>query len=770
MHTLIGTHNPALVVLSVLIAIAASYTALDLANRMRATRGVPRAAWLATAALAMGGGIWAMHFVGMLSYALPGLQIRYNLELTLLSLLVPVVVTAVGFRSVRKGSRTLRTILPGGLLMGLGIGAMHYIGMAALETGATLVYDPVWVVISFCIAIGAATAALALAMSQTRLAVRLAAAVVMGLAIAGMHYAGMHAASFALPAGDAPAADLQGLGHIALAFAVIGSTFLILTLALIAAMYDRRLALLARRETEFFKVNEERFRRLYSRSPLALHSLNAEGIIEYVSESWLRMLGFSREEVVGSRLTRFIPQAPLGEALLVAVNAARDGVFEHEYRIRTGRGDMLDVVLSSRVERDADGAVTAVLGGLTNVTERRLAEQALMQSQKMEAIGKLTGGVAHDFNNLLAVVVGNLELLRKRVGDDQKARMLVENALSGAQRGTSLTQRMLAFARKQDLRPEAVCLPEVIKSLRPLLQRSVGPSIQLSMRFHQELPMAYVDAHQLELVLLNLVVNARDAMPEGGTVDILVEPIEFEQTQSINKATGIIRLVVQDSGVGMDEETLARATEPFFTTKGIGKGTGLGLSMAQGLAEQSGGRLLMSSQMGVGTRVELWLPVSTSEQSRQTREPATQVMEAPEQRAPLTILVVDDDSLVLVNTVAVLEDLGHQPISALSGADALKLLRSGIRVDMLVTDEAMPLMSGSQLADTVRGERPGMPILIVSGYRELSEEAQNRYTRLNKPFTQQQLKQAMRSVLSASQNSIEPPFQGDLLDTDSHLR
>ncbi len=762
MHTIIGTHNPALVVLSILIAIAASYTALDLANRMRATAGIARVAWLCTAALAMGGGIWAMHFVGMLSYAIPGLQVRYNLELTLVSLLVPVLVTAVGFCSIRKGDRRLSGILPGGLFMGLGIGAMHYIGMAALETGATLHYDPLWVAISFAIAIGAATAALALAVSQARLLTRLTSAIAMGLAIAGMHYSAMHGASFSLPLTGTPEVDPQGLGFVALAFAVIGSTFLILTLALVAAMYDRRLALLARREAEVLRINEERFRTLYSRSPLALHSLDAQGIIDYVSDSWLRMLGYNREEVVGSPLERFIPDAPGAEAL-GELGAESDGVFEREYRIHCRSGEPLDVVLSTRLERDTQGRVRAVLGGLTDITERRRAEQALMQSQKMEAIGKLTGGVAHDFNNLLAVVVGNLELLRKRVKEDPKAAMLVENALSGAQRGSNLTQRMLAFARKQELRPEAVSLPDVVQSMRPLLQRSVGPSVQLSLRFEPDLPLAWVDAHQLELVLLNLVVNARDAMPEGGTVSISIEPLP-PMAGSLQSPGGGMRLIVRDSGLGMDEQTLARATEPFFTTKGIGKGTGLGLSMAQGLAEQSGGRLILSSQPGTGTRVELWLPASSSEQQppgHQSPPPS-----APESCSPLTILVVDDDSLVLVNTVAVLEDLGHQPISALSGRDALKLLRSGIRIDLLLTDEAMPLMSGSQLAAIVQQEQPGVPILIVSGYRELSPEALGQYERLNKPFTQQQLQAAISTALTAARNAPQLPVQGDLLAQD----
>jgi signal transduction histidine kinase len=218
----------------------------------------------------------------------------------------------------------------------------------------------------------------------------------------------------------------------------------------------------------------------------------------------------------------------------------------------------------------------------------------------VEAVGQLTGGVAHDFNNLLSVVLGNLELLRKRIPEDPKASKLLDSAVEGARRGAALTQRMLAFARRQDLKPQPVEVPDLVRGMADLLQRSIGPTIRIETRFPLHLPRALVDGHQLELALLNLVVNARDAMPDGGTITISAR----EEGQA-----GFICLSVADTGEGMDEATLAHASEPFFTTKGTGKGTGLGLSMVHGLAEQSGGALALKSQKGEGTTAEIWLPI-----------------------------------------------------------------------------------------------------------------------------------------------------------------
>lgn len=741
---MLGTYNGALVCLSILIAITASYSALDLANRVRASSGWARHGWLATASLAMGGGIWAMHFVGMLAFNLPGMTAHYELWPTVLSLLVPIGVTGIGFLAISRETAGRYTLPLAGLCMGLGIGAMHYIGMAAMEMPAVLTYEPFWVILSLLIAVLAATFALRLSLRVHHLAFRLVAAVAMGAAISGMHYAAMKGAVFSLgPEVGMAHGEKHVLDPIGLAVAVAASTFLILFLALLAAMYDRRRALMSEREAAALRQSEERFRSLYRHSPLPLHSLDSQGRIEHVSEAWLDLLGYRYEEVVGRPLINFMTEDSARQMLdLDWPRLLQSGELkEVEYRLVTRTGVFLDVVASARLERDERGTILHALGGLINVTERKRIETALRQSQKMEAIGKLTGGVAHDFNNLLAVVVGNLQLLRRRVAGDPKAASLIENALLGAQRGASLTQRMLAFARKQELKPEAVDLPELVRGMGQLLQRSVGPNITLETHFALSLPSAYIDANQLELVLLNLVINARDAMPDGGVICIQAS----EQSSSEAKPGRFIRLAVSDTGEGMDEDTLAHATEPFFSTKGVGKGTGLGLSMALGMAEQSGGRLVLTSKRGQGTTVELWLPVAQATQQEPSRLKAV----APaSQASPLTLLVVDDDELVLANTADMLEDLGHRVHTAASGQQALAWLEVGHPVDLLITDQVMPQMTGVQLADLVRAARPGLPILLMSGYVDLPQGVQTSLQRLNKPFTQGDLQQAIQALMS----------------------
>ena len=744
-----GVHDSTLVALSILIATAASYTALDLAGRIRAATGWVAHAWLATAALAMGGGIWAMHFVAMLAFSMPGMEAHYDLGLTLLSLIVPVAVTGIGFAVVNRPARSRFALVASGLLMGTGIAAMHYTGMAAMQVPASLHYDAVWVALSILIAIGASSVALWLAFKNTGLVQKLIAAGVMGIAVSGMHYTAMRAASFtAHPATDG-GHGYASIGQINLALAVAATTFLILFLALIAAMFDRRFAVLAEREAVALRRSEEQFRALYRKTPLPLHAVNAEGCIEEVSDAWLDLLGYRRDEVVGRPLINFMTEESARRRVqedwpkLLAKGSLRDA----DYRFVTHRGEALDVLLSAKVERDAEGRFLRALGGVVDVTARRRAEEALRQAQKIEAIGQLTGGVAHDFNNLLAVVLGNLDLLRKRLPDDPKLKRLVENAIQGAKRGASLTQRMLSFARRQDLKPEPICTPSLVRGMEDLLRRSIGPRVQIETRFPLGLPHAYADANQLELALLNLVVNARDAMPDGGTITIAAHEDAVGTGQVLGLSPGrYLCLSVSDTGHGMDEATLGRAMEPFFTTKGLGKGTGLGLSMVHGLAEQSGGALVLRSRVGEGTTAEIWLPVAEAE--RRAGDMAPEVDEGSLPATPtMTILAVDDDPLVLANTVAMLDDLGHAVLEAPSGEEALTILRSGRKVDLVITDQAMPGMTGMQLAKVIRAERPGMPMLLATGYAEVTQDDNLAVPRLNKPFQQADLARAVADCL-----------------------
>src|ERR1700678_649606 len=268
----------------------------------------------------------------------------------------------------------------------------------------------------------------------------------------------------------------------------------------------------------------------------------------------------------------------------------------------------------------------------------------------MDAIGQLTGGVAHDFNNLLMAVLGSLELLRKRLPDDPGMTRLVDNAILGAQRGAALTQRMLAFARRQDIATGPVPLAELLNGMKELLSATLGSHAAVELRFAPDIPSVIADENQLSLAILNLSVNARDAMPDGGTVAISAEEIALPAGNDLGLGVGpYVRLAVSDTGQGMDAETLARATEPFFTTKGVGKGTGLGLSMVHGVVEQSGGRLRLTSHPGLGTKAELWLPRAAAVAPSRLVPPAVASPCVEGIGRALVVLAVDDDDLVLEN-------------------------------------------------------------------------------------------------------------------------
>ncbi len=380
---------------------------------------------------------------------------------------------------------------------------------------------------------------------------------------------------------------------------------------------------------------------------------------------------------------------------------------------------------------------------VSEIAERERTEAQLRQMQKLESIGQLTGGVAHDFNNLLTAVIGNLELLRKRVPANPASDRLIDGAMQGAQRGAALTQRLLAFARHQALDVRPVDIAALIRGMDDLLRRSIGTSVTMLQDLPRAMPPAHVDANQLELALLNLVVNSRDAMPEGGTVTLSLDVAETGAARDL-AAGRYVRLTVADTGSGMDDETLRKSIEPFFSTKDVGKGTGLGLSMIHGLAQQLKGTLRLYSTPGRGTRAELWLPMAQG--AAETVAAPVANGEADARRAA-KLLFVDDDFLISLSTTSLLEDLGHTVVTASSGAEALEVLRGGEPIDMMITDYAMPGMTGLQLAEEARALRPGLPILLATGYADLPTKSGFELPRLNKPYQQMQLAEQIQGLL-----------------------
>jgi PAS domain S-box-containing protein len=487
----------------------------------------------------------------------------------------------------------------------------------------------------------------------------------------------------------------------------------------------------------------------------AIYMLDAQGHVATWNPGAQRFKGYRSNEIIGQHFSRFYTEEDRAAGVPASAlkTAAETGKFEAEgWRVRKDGSRFWAHVVIDPI-RDAGGTVIGFAKITRDLTERRevqtqldQAREALFQSQKMESIGQLTGGVAHDFNNVLAAVIGSLELIqrRNRSTSDERTSLLVANAMQAARRGAQLTQRMLAFARRQELEPTDVDLRQLVEGMREMLDRSLGAYATLDIDLPTNLPPVRVDEGQVEMALLNLALNARDAMPTGGPISISARLEEFLLGNSLRLAPGgYVGLSVRDAGVGMDAETLRRCIEPFFTTKGVGKGTGLGLAMVHGLAEQLEGRLALESTPGTGTTATLWLPVV-----RGASQATAQPVQSPRaDRGKLRILAVDDDALVLLNTVMMLEDNGHTVKTAYSAADALDALQAE-DFDLLVTDQGMPGMSGLALIEAARALRPKLPAVIVTGYAELPPDAPRELPRVTKPFLEGQLFSAIDQALA----------------------
>ncbi|HXR85545.1 MAG TPA: PAS domain S-box protein [Stellaceae bacterium] len=470
-----------------------------------------------------------------------------------------------------------------------------------------------------------------------------------------------------------------------------------------------------------------------------------------------RIKGYTRDEIVGQHFSRFYPEADreVGLPARALAQAADKGKFEMEgWRLRKdGSRFWANVVITAI--RDEAGGLIGFAKITRDLTERRANEERMRQAQKMEAIGQLTGGVAHDFNNLLTVITGNIESLKRRLAERNEPALerLATAAQRGAERGALLVHRLLAFSRSQPLEPKAVSVNNLVTGMSDMLRRTLGETILIENVLAGGVWTTFVDTTELESALLNLAINARDAMPDGGKLTIEVanifldEPYAAEAEIDPGQYVGIF---VSDTGTGMAPEVLSKAFEPFFTTKGVGEGTGLGLSQVYGFIKQSGGHVKIYSEVGAGTTVKLYLPRHVEASAR---EAAPAAQPAPHGRGE-TILVVEDDPDVRSFTIEMMRELGYTVLAATDGQSALRLLDAHREIVLLFTDVGLPGgMNGRQLADEALRRRSGLKVLFTSGYARNAIVHHGRLDPgvelLSKPFTFSTLGARIRRVLDA---------------------
>ena len=525
-------------------------------------------------------------------------------------------------------------------------------------------------------------------------------------------------------------------------------------------MTEHREASLAALETE------RRFRLLVQGvTDYAIFMLDPDGLVTNWNTGAQRIKGYAADEIVGQHFSRFYTpeDREAGTPLRALETATRTGRFTAEgWRQRKDGSRFWASVVIDAV-RDENGELIGFAKVTRDLTERREAElelersrAALFQSQKMEAVGQLTGGLAHDFNNLLTGITGSLDLMAARLaqGRINELERYITAAQGAASRAATLTHRLLAFSRQQTLEPKAVDANRLVSNMEELIRRTVGPNIAIETVLAAGLWPCFCDPNQLENAILNLSINARDAMPEGGRMTIETANTWIDQVGAIERdvPTGqYIAICVTDNGAGMPPEVVARAFDPFYTTKPVGKGTGLGLSMIYGFARQSGGHVRIYSEVGRGTTVKIYLPRHAGGKPTQV-DAAEAPRELPRAEAGETVLVVDDEPTVRMLVGDTLAELGYQAIEAADATSGLKVLESDVKIDLLISDIGLPGgMNGKQMADKARLRRPDLKILFITGYAENAAVANGHLEPgmqvMSKPFAMDKLAARIRSII-----------------------
>jgi PAS domain S-box-containing protein len=890
-----GSYAYGLVALSVVIAVLASYVALDLAGRVTAATGRTRRSWITGGAFAMGTGIWSMHYIGMLAFALP-VPVQYDWPTVVLSLIAAILASAVAMFVTSRTTMGLWRAALGSIFMGTGIAGMHYIGMAAMRLPATHSYDPTVVVVSVLLAVAISFVALGLTFRlrdgmQELDWRKIGSSIVMGAAIPVMHYTGMAAVTFA-PQSMAHddlshAVSISSLGIIG----IIGVTFMVLGLAVVTALVDRRRSAQVMREDARLRHNEARLRedaerrefilsaaaigmweqdltthhvtwsdtmelihgiprrdfprtleaflqRIHpddqaelrhaftqgalsaSQYTTAYRSVWPDGSIHWVESTaritrdaegrptqvvgvdrditarklaeaalvesergyrstfegapvgiahvalngqWLRVnrrlceiLGYSREELLALDVRSLLhPEDFVQEAQAFAdVASGTLDRYHGEKRFRRRDGTYVWTLLNVAVHRDEENQPRYIIPIIDDITDRHTLEAQFRQAQKMDAVGQLAGGIAHDFNNLLTVIIGFSELILDNPTIDQAGRRDLDQIAHSARLAAVLTSQLLAFSRRQTLEPRILDLNAVIAGMEGLLGRLIGEQVELVTQLAPGLGRVSADQSQIEQVVMNLAVNARDAMPGGGIVRIETGNVDLDDV-FVAAHPGASRgshvtIAVIDSGVGIDRAMKARLFEPFYTTKEQGKGTGLGLATVYGVVKQSKGYIGVESEVGRGSTFTVYLPGVAQSVSRPVKESASVPLTGTER-----ILLVEDQDEVRRIACEALTRHGYMVLEASSGDQALALIEQHAgSIQLVLTDVVMPGMDGRELGRRIGLHHQDVRILYMSGYADavVGEDGVlvPGLAFLRKPFTPKRLLQKVREVLDES--------------------